>query len=150
MPDDSTLRLFTIGFTQRSAEEFFGALQQAGVRLVIDTRLNNRSQLAGFSKCRDLEYFLRTIAGIAYVHDLDLAPTDEILKPYKAGVMTWDEYQREFVALLAERAPDTQQTRERFDGACLLCSEPAPDFCHRRLVAEYMQRCWPEMSIRHL
>ncbi len=150
MPDESTLWLFTIGFTQRSAQEFFGALQQAGVRVVIDTRLNNRSQLAGFSKRRDLEYFLRTIAGIDYVHDLDFAPSEEILKPYKSGVMTWEEYRREFDALLADRAPADHSTREQFDCTCLLCSEHEPDFCHRKLVAEYLQRHFPHMAIRHL
>ncbi len=144
------LVLFTIGFTQRSAENFFGTLQQAGVRTVIDTRLNNRSQLAAFTKQKDLAYFLRTITGIEYEHDLGLAPTAEILKPYKQGVMTWAEYQREFDALLTERAPADHDTRERFAGACLLCSEHEPDFCHRRLVAEYLQRHWPELAVRHL
>lgn len=142
--------LFTIGFTKRSAENFFTTLQTAGVRKVIDTRLNNRNQLAGFSKRYDLEYFLRTIAGIDYEHDLDFAPTAEILKPYRDEIMTWEEYQREFNALLSERAPAEDHTRERFDGACLLCSEHEPDFCHRRLVAEYLQRQWPDLAVRHL
>jgi uncharacterized protein (DUF488 family) len=142
--------LFTIGFTERTAESFFGALQDAGVRTVIDTRLNNRSQLSGFAKKRDLEYFLRSISGIQYEHDLALAPTKELLTPYKAGKLTWNKYQQEFNELLEERAPADHNTRDRFDNACLLCSEHEADHCHRRLVAEYLQRSWPEMTIRHL
>src|SRR4051794_535162 len=97
--------LYTIGFTGKSAEQFFSLLQQAGVRIVIDTRLRNVSQLAGFAKRRDLEYFLKAIAGIDYLHDTELAPTDEMLTAYKDKSIGWEEYERRFNDLLEKRAP---------------------------------------------
>ena len=150
MDSPDRITLFTIGFAGKSAEEFFARLQDAGVRRLIDTRLNNVSQLAGFTKRRDLEYFLRTIAGISYVHDTELAPTSDILDAYKKGGMTWDEYERRFNELLQQRAPAEHREPSEFDHACLLCSEHMPDQCHRRLVAEYMAAHWPEVQISHL
>lgn len=144
------ITLFTIGFTGKSAEEFFSRLQQAGVRRLIDTRLNNVSQLSGFAKRKDLEYFLKTIADISYVHDTELAPTDEILDAYKKGRMTWSEYELRFNELLQQRAPVGHRQPAEFDHACLLCSEAEPDHCHRRLVGEYLQAHWPEIEVRHL
>ncbi len=142
--------LFTIGFTGKSAEQFFTLLQNAGVRLLIDTRLNNVSQLAGFTKRKDLEYFLRAIGGIGYVHDTELAPTADILDPYKKKSMTWDEYETRFNELLEQRAIAAHREPADFDRACLLCSEPTPEHCHRRLVGEYLKRAWPEVEIHHL
>lgn len=144
------IRVFTIGFTGKTAEEFFTRLECAGVRRVIDTRLKNVSQLAGFAKRHDLAYFLRTIAGIDYEHDPELAPTADILDAYKHGEMTWEEYEQRFNALLIERAPADRQPRTRFADACLLCSEHEPEHCHRRLVAEHLQQRWPEVQIIHL
>jgi uncharacterized protein (DUF488 family) len=144
------VRLYTIGFTGKTAEQFFGRLQQAGVRLLIDTRLNNVSQLAGFAKRKDLEYFLRVIGGIEYVHDTELAPTGDILDAYKKKQMQWDEYERRFNELLERRAPAAQRQPADFDRACLLCSEPTPEHCHRRLVGEYLQRTWPQIEVHHL
>jgi uncharacterized protein (DUF488 family) len=146
----SAIALFTIGFTAKSAEQFFTLLQGAGVRLLIDTRLNNVSQLAGFAKRKDLEYFLRAIGGIAYVHDTELAPTLDILDPYKKKRMTWDEYEQRFNELLQQRAIVDHRKPADFDRACLLCSEPTPEHCHRRLVGEYLKRAWPEVEIHHL
>jgi uncharacterized protein (DUF488 family) len=145
-----TITLFTIGFTCKSAEQFFTTLQKAGVKRLIDTRLNNVSQLAGFAKRRDLEYFLKTIAGITYEHDTELAPTNDILHAYKNDGMTWDEYELQFNALLFSRAPAEHNDPSRFDHACLLCSEHEPDHCHRRLVAEYLKQHWPEVVVKHL
>jgi uncharacterized protein (DUF488 family) len=142
--------LFTIGFTGKSAEQFFTLLQNAGVRLLIDTRLNNVSQLAGFTKRKDLEYFLRTIAGIGYVHDTELAPTADILDAFKKKQMTWADYERRFNALLEERIVVDHRKPADFDRACLLCSEPTPEHCHRRLVGEYLKRAWPELDVHHL
>jgi uncharacterized protein (DUF488 family) len=144
------IRLFTIGFTEKSAEEFFGALRAAGVKRLVDIRLNNASQLAGFTKKRDLEYFLRAIANIDYVHEPELAPTKEILDAYKKKRIDWDEYQRQFQQLLQERQPAARLRPEDFDRACLLCSEPTPEHCHRRLVAEYLKREWEAVQIQHL
>ncbi len=144
------IKLFTIGFAGKSAEQFFTRLQNAVVTRLIDTRLNNVSQLSGFTKKRDLEYFLREITGIEYVHDLELAPTADILDAYKKGGLTWAEYERRFNQLLLQRSPVKNRRPEEFDRACLLCSEPEPDHCHRRLVAEYLQRVWKNVEIRHL
>ena len=144
------VRLLTIGFTKKTAREFFTRLGEAGVRRVVDIRLNNASQLAGFTKKDDLAFFLREIGGIDYVHRPDLAPTEEILAGYKKKVIGWPEYERRFNALLAERRPETHMAPEEMDLACLLCSEPTPAKCHRRLVAEYLQRLWPNVIVTHL
>ena len=146
----SKVRLFTIGFTGKSAQEFFEALRNAGVKRLVDVRLNNVSQLAGFTKKRDLEYFLRVIADIDYVHEVSLAPTKDILTGYKKKLIDWAEYERRFNALLKEREPARHMTPEQFDGACLLCSELKPQHCHRRLVAEHFQAAWGDLEIRHL
>jgi len=144
------IKLFTIGFTGKSAEQFFSLLRDAGVKRLIDTRLNNVSQLSGFTKKRDLEYFLREIAGIEYVHDFELAPTSDILDAYKKGGMTWADYERRFNELIKRRSPAKSRSPRQFDRACLLCSEPEPDHCHRRLVAEYLQRVWKNVEVQHL
>jgi hypothetical protein len=112
------IRIYTIGFAGHSAEEFFGKLQAAGVKTLVDVRLNNVSQLAGFAKKQDLEYFLRTIAGIGYLHETSLAPTREILDDYKKKRITWEDYEIEFNRLLNERRPDEHLAREELDRAC--------------------------------
>lgn len=142
------IRVFTIGFTRKSAERFFAALLDAGVRRVVDVRLNNVSQLAGFTKRADLAYFLRAIGGIEYVHLPDLAPTQELLDAYKKRGGDWG-YEERFLALLAERRVAERVPPALLDGGCLLCSEPEPDHCHRRLVAEYLAEQWG-VEIRHL
>jgi uncharacterized protein YeaO (DUF488 family) len=117
---------------------------------LLDVRLNNVSQLAGFTKKNDLSYFLRAIANIDYLHERQLAPTKEILDDYKKKRIDWAEYERRFVQLLEERHPADRLKSAEFDRACLLCSEPAPEHCHRRLVAEYLQREWRTVEIEHL
>ncbi len=146
----NTITLFTIGFNGKSAEDFFEMLRNAGVKRVVDVRLNNVSQLAGFTKKRDLDYFLRVIANIAYVHERSLAPTKEILDAYKKKQIDWDEYEHQFSQLLQDRQPAKQLLSEDFDHACLLCSEPTPEHCHRRLAAEYLHREWVTVEIEHL
>lgn len=142
--------LFTIGFTRKSAERFFTLLKEAQVRRVIDVRLNNRSQLAGFSKVTDLEYFLRAIGGIEYRHLTELAPTQELLDTYKKKKGSWSEYEGGFLELLRRRGVDRSLDRSVFDMACLLCSEHEPRHCHRRLVAEYLKDKWGGVEVRHL
>ena len=144
------ITLFTIGFAGHSAEEFFGKLQQAGVKMLFDVRLTNVSQLAGFAKRRDLEYFLRTIADIGYVHEKDLAPTKDILDDYKKKRIEWAEYEDRFTRLLRERQPDKRLRPDELDGGCLLCSEREPEHCHRRLVAEYLKEKWEALEVVHL
>ena len=144
------VNLFTIGFTQKSAETFFTTLKQAGVRRIIDTRLNNVSQLAGFAKKNDLQYFLKTIADIEYLHILDLAPTKDILDEYKKNKGDWSIYEQKFLHLIETRKIEKKVTPEQLDGACLLCSEATPHHCHRRLVAEYLNGKWGNVKICHL
>lgn len=144
------MKLFTIGFTKKSAEEFFTILKTAGVKRLVDVRLNNVSQLAGFTKRDDLRYFTKAICGIDYVHLRDLAPTKEILDAYKKHKGDWGLYERQFLELMRSRGIENRTPRELLDGACLLCSEEKPEHCHRRLVAEYLQKSWSDVAIRHL
>jgi uncharacterized protein (DUF488 family) len=146
----SAIHLFTIGFTKKSAETFFTKLLQAGVKRLIDVRLNNNSQLAGFSKRDDLAYFLKAIAGIDYVHLLDLAPTQDLLDRYKKADKDWPAYERDFLRLIADRKIEQSISRDLLDGGCLLCSEDRPHHCHRRLVAEYLRDQWGNVEIEHL
>ncbi len=145
-----SIDLFTIGFTQKTAEKFFETLKKAGVKRVIDTRLNNVSQLAGFAKKSDLQYFLKTIADMDYIHLLDLAPTKEILDEYKKKKGDWATYEQKFLQLIANRQIEQKVSPEQMDNACLLCSEAKPHHCHRRLVAEYLNQKWDNLNICHL
>jgi uncharacterized protein (DUF488 family) len=147
---NNQISLFTIGFTQKNAQKFFETLKTAGVKRVIDTRLNNVSQLAGFAKRADLEYFLKTIGGIDYVHILDLAPTQDILDEYKKKKGDWSIYEQKFLKLIADRQIEKKVSPDLIDGACLLCSEAKPHNCHRRLVAEYLNGKWGNINISHL
>lgn len=143
--------VYTIGFTKKSAREFFERLCRAGVRKLVDVRLNNTSQLAGFSKKEDLEYFAQVICGAAYHHMPTLAPTPALLNALKKGGGTWGDYEREFAVLMKERRAIEVLDRGFFEEpACLLCSEDKPTHCHRRLVAEAMQNRWPDLRIVHL
>lgn len=144
------LTLFTIGFTHKSAEEFFTLLRDAGVRRVADVRLNNTSQLAAFTKKDDLVYFLREIVGIPYVHLPDLAPTQAMLDAYKKLKGDWAAYERDFLKLLEKRRVAATLSRDLMDGACLLCSEAEPEHCHRRVITDYLAAHWPGVSVRHL
>jgi uncharacterized protein (DUF488 family) len=144
------MNLFTIGFTQKSAERFFSLLQTAGVERVIDTRLNNRSQLAGFSKAEDLPYFLHAIASIGYTHAPEMAPTQAMLNRYKKDKVLWATYEREYLALLEERRLADSIDPNGLNNACLLCSEAKPTHCHRRLLAEYISRHFPGVRTTHL
>jgi uncharacterized protein (DUF488 family) len=144
------MKIFTIGFTKKSAEAFFTRLQRAGVKRLVDVRLNNVSQLAGFTKKNDLRYFTKAICNIEYVHLLDLAPTSEILDAYKKNDGDWEVYERRFLDLMHSRNIQETVPREILDGACLLCSEEKPHHCHRRLVAEYLKESWGDVEIEHL
>ena len=144
------MRIFTIGFTKKSAETFFTRLKNAGVSRLVDVRLNNVSQLAGFTKKDDLRYFTKSICDIDYIHLPELAPTAEILDPYKkAKNGDWQLYERQFLDLMRARHIETT-SREILDGGCLLCSEEKPHHCHRRLVAEYLREQWGDVQIEHI
>jgi uncharacterized protein (DUF488 family) len=142
--------LYTIGFTKKTAKHFFEILKKNNVKKVIDIRLNNKSQLAGFSKGDDLQYFLHEIAGISYVHILMYAPTEDVLKQYQRGEISWIQYQKKYLELLEKRKIIENLDPTSLDRACLLCSEEVPDQCHRRLLAEYIQGNIPDVKIMHL
>lgn len=142
--------LFTIGFTKKTAEEFFAILSNAGVKRVLDIRLNNSSQLAGFAKKNNLRYFLKAICGIEYVEKPEFAPTKQILEEFKKNRGDWTVYEKDFVELIANRRIEKNISREAVDYACLLCSEDKPEHCHRRLVAEYLEAKLGDLKICHL
>ena len=130
----------TLGFTQKSASQFFALLRSAQVKTVLDVRLNNVSQLAGFAKRDDLRFFLREVGNIDYVAMPDWAPTDGLMKQYKNGDIAAAQFQDEFWALLAQRNVERDVPRRLLEHGCLLCSEHEPHQCHRRLVLEYLQQ----------
>ena len=144
------MTIFTIGFTKKSAEKFFELLKVNDVAKVIDTRLNNDNQLAGFSKKKDLKDFLKTILNIEYVHKPILAPTEDILKAYKKKMITWREYEIKYLNLISERHIEDLLPPLELDNSCLLCSEAEPNHCHRRLLAEYLKSKWGNLLIKHL
>ena len=144
------MRIFTIGFTKKSAETFFSGLRTSGAKRIVDVRLNNVSQLAGFAKKNDLEYFLREICGMGYVHIPMLAPTQEMLVHYRMQKGEWSVYEREFLDLMRRREVEKAIARDIVSESCLLCSEDQPLHCHRRLVAEYLGQHWGEVEIVHL
>ena len=142
--------VYTIGFTQKSAEQFFKRLKQPGLVRLLDVRLNNVSQLAGFAKREDLKFFLREIVGIDYIHMTELAPTKEILDAYKKNKGEWATYKHNFLNLMKKRKISENVAKELVDGSCLLCSEATPEHCHRQLVAEYLRSSWGDLEIKHL
>jgi uncharacterized protein (DUF488 family) len=143
------VRIFTIGFTQTTAEGFFGRLKASGAKQLVDVRLNNVSQLSGFAKRDDLRYFAREICGIGYQHMPSLAPTQPMLDSYKKSGGIWDKYASQFNDLMEQRQIE-EIARDKLDDACLLCSEHTPHHCHRRLVAEYLRKAWSDVEIVHL
>jgi uncharacterized protein (DUF488 family) len=146
-----TVQLYTIGFTRKNAETFFGLIRAARIKTLIDVRLNNSSQLAGFAKRDDLRFLLRELSGTDYVHLLELAPTKEMLDPYRKGELGWDAYAARFLDLMARRNVERLIAPALLEQGCLLCSEHQPHHCHRRLVAEYLQQTsGVELSVQHL
>jgi uncharacterized protein (DUF488 family) len=144
-------KVSTIGFTKTAAQGFFERLLNANVKKVVDVRLHNTSQLAGFAKADDLAYFLKKIGGIEYVHQPLLAPTDPILKAYKKEKGDWRVYEERFLALMSERHIEDRFKPAMLDGTCLLCSEATPHHCHRRLVCEYLNEKWDgALEVCHL
>jgi uncharacterized protein (DUF488 family) len=141
----------TIGFTLSTAEHFFERLIAAGVRKVVDVRLHNTSQLAGFAKADDLAWFLRRPGNIDYAHKPLLVPTETMLKTYRKQKGGWEDYARQFNALVHERRIERHFRPEALAGSSLLCSEATPHHCHRRLVCEYLDEKWDgALTVRHL
>lgn len=145
------MKIYTIGFTQKNAEAFFGFLKSENIATLIDVRLNNISQLAGFAKKDDLKYFLRELCGANYIHIPDLAPTKDILNAYKKGNISWTVYEDKFLNLMSKRHIERIIKPELLNNGCLLCSEHEPHFCHRRLVVEYLNDHSDfDLKIKHL
>jgi len=145
------VKLYTIGFTKKTARQFFESLKRAGVKRLVDIRLNNVSQLAAFTKKDDLEYFANAICGISYHHFPQLAPTQDILDALKKHKGSWSNYEVGFRTLMEERHAIEKLDHSFFEEpCCLLCSEATPEHCHRRLVAEAMKKRWPDVEILHL
>lgn len=144
------MKVFTIGFTKKTARRFFELLRSSGAERVVDVRLNNVSQLAGFAKKDDLAYFLKEICGIDYVHLPELAPTQGMLDEYKKQKGDWTTYEQRFLALMKERRIEATVPRHVIAQGCLLCSEDKPHRCHRRLVAEYLKQHWGDVEASHL
>jgi len=146
------MEIFTIGFTQTTAEDFFGRLKSHRIERLLDVRLNNSSQLAGFAKRNDLPYFLRELVGAEYEHVPLLAPSQEILDAYKKRKsISWPQYEERFMALMRDRRIEHQLDRGEFAmRTALLCSEATAEHCHRRLVVEYLSGHWPALIPVHL
>jgi uncharacterized protein (DUF488 family) len=145
------MEVYTTGFTKKTAAEFFGALRRAGIERLIDVRLHNSSQLAGFTKKEDLPFFLMEICRIEYLHEPLLAPTQDMFDVYKKQKGSWQDYERRFLALMNERKIEENIDRKLFKiPTVLLCSEASAEHCHRRLVLEYLQVKWGSLEILHL
>lgn len=144
-------KLYTIGFTQTKASDFFNEIKNKNIKKLIDVRLNNVSQLAGFAKKNDLKYFLKEICDVEYIHAPDLAPTKEILDPYKKEKGVWKVYEDKFLNLMEKRSIENIYNMAFFENGCLLCSEKKPHHCHRRLVVEYLNTKWNEkLEVVHI
>jgi uncharacterized protein (DUF488 family) len=145
------MEVYTIGFTQKSAAQFFEALKSAGIKRLIDVRLNNSSQLAAFSKKDDLNYFLQEICDIEYLHMPILAPTQAILDAYKKEKGGWELYEKEFMKLMKSRHVEKELDKALFAvPTVLLCSELTAEHCHRRLVLEYLKQSWKDLKVKHI
>jgi uncharacterized protein (DUF488 family) len=145
------MNIYTIGFTKKNAQTFFNFIQTSKVERLIDVRLNNVSQLAGFAKRDDLKFFLKELCNAEYLHAPDLAPTKDLLDSYKKGSMTWDNYEYEFFNLMSKRHIEKDFTGSELANNCLLCSEHEPHFCHRRIVVEYLNKTTNlNLAVTHL
>lgn len=145
------MKIYTIGFTQKSASQFFETLKLAKVSRLVDVRLNNSSQLCAFAKKNDLAYFMREICHADYLHLPLLAPTQEMLDQYKKQGGTWATYAGRFLDLMKERRIEDTLDPAIFDApSVLLCSEHMAEHCHRTLVLQYLQKHWSNLEIIHL
>jgi uncharacterized protein YeaO (DUF488 family) len=144
------MKLFTIGFTGKSAEDFFSVLTKNKVNTIIDIRLNNNGMFANFTKKENFPYFLRQLAGIDYIEMKSCAPTKELLNNLTNEEITWGEYKKQYLKLLKEREVEKEFTKKILNRACLLCAEPEPDYCHRKLLAEYLSKHFDGIVMEHL
>ncbi|MCX6701545.1 MAG: DUF488 domain-containing protein [Methanomicrobiales archaeon] len=144
------MKVFTIGFTKKSAEQFFDTLTKNGITRLMDIRLNNKSQLAAFAKEEDLRYFLKKICAIEYRHIPQCAPSEELLKKYQNKEIDWPGYEKEYKALINKRNVVSLFNKDNLANSCFLCSEPTPEQCHRRLLVEYLKDHFSDIEIVHI
>lgn len=147
------MNIYTIGFTKKSAEQFFEALKDNNIELLVDVRLNNKSQLAGFTKGSDLVYFVKQIVGADYVHGDEYAPSKDLLDRYHKGTTSWEEYVTEYREIISRRGCHLKfpERFRKYNNICLLCSEATPEMCHRRLLAEMIaENAKEEIAIIHI
>ena len=148
---DERIDIYTIGFTKKGAKKFFSLLESADIERLVDVRIRNRSQLAGFAKRDDLIFFLREILGVQYDHMEELAPTKELLDEWRDDEIEWTEYENRFYNLLSDREVENTLSKEDFEeNTVLLCSEHEPEHCHRRLVVDYLNENWGGVEPIHL
>ena len=144
------MTLYTIGFTQKSAEQFFERIKYYGIQMLIDVRLYNKSQLTGFTNGRDMPYLLGEICHCGYEHKVNYAPTKKILTSYREKRITWPEYEMQYRFIIDERSAVREFITSydgRYESVCLLCAEPTPERCHRRLLAEMIRDELPDTEI---
>ncbi len=144
------MKVFTIGFSRKNTEQFFTRLREPGLLRVVDIRLYNKGPSAGFTNRNDLPFLLRQVNQMDYVHRLDMAPNEALMDDQRTNGVDYLKYKKEFRELLTDRRIETNVPKELIDGGCLLCSEPSAEFCHRRLVAEYLKEKWGDLEIIHL
>lgn len=146
------MNIYTIGFTQKSAEQFFELIKKNHIELLVDVRLNNKSQLAGFTKGTDMRYFLAAICQCKYKHCIEYAPTKDILDGYKNKSITWENYVEQYDRLMNKRGDykNFVTNFSSYNNVCLLCSEPTAEQCHRRLIAELIAQTSPQVTIKHI
>ncbi|WP_245809508.1 DUF488 family protein [Desulfamplus magnetovallimortis] len=151
MNQKSSIKIYTIGYTKKSAEKFFDLIRNEDISTLIDVRLNNTSQLSAFAKKDDLEFFLHELCAVQYLHIPQLAPTQNILKAYKSKSITWEDYEKEYLKLLSTRDIDNIIQPDILNKSCFLCSEYKPDNCHRRLAVEYLVEYFKlDAEVKHL
>jgi len=147
----NNIDIYTIGFTKKSAETFFNFIKLSNISTLLDVRLNNVSQLAGFAKRDNLKFFLKELCNTDYIHTPELAPTKDMLSAYKKGEISWEAYEDKFLNLMAQRHIERDVKPTLLDHGCLLCSEHEPHLCHRRLVVEYLnENSDLNLKVKHL
>lgn len=146
------MTIYTMGFAQKNAEQFFNLIRKNKIEMLIDIRLNNKSQLAGFTKGSDLPFLLEEICKCQYVHKIEYAPTKEILSSYQNKEIDWVGYEQRFIPLIKQRRIEQDFLNEfiNYNRVCLLCTEPTPEMCHRRLVAEYLKGKIQGIIVKHI
>jgi uncharacterized protein (DUF488 family) len=143
-------KLYTMGYTQKPAKKFFNLIDKYEIKRIIDIRLHNNTQLAGFTKQNNLKYFLKRLSDCDYCHIPLMAPSKDIFDDSKKNGLEWKEYASRFNKLINQRKIEQLINEDDIDGACLLCCEPEATNCHRSLVAEYLQKYFGDIQIIHI